>query len=191
MHIGKDGKYMPEMMFRYRELIYRPDFSDFDKEDCTEWMPNGTYNYNVSRMIQDLACHEEKAEDGKKYLNKVVKTSVAGERSLKNLDISKSDWKLFRVKLADWQEKYMERLVKEYATALTDETRLASDKFWKLEKRIKKDRQHPGVIMEMRKSDAIWDIMRLIRLKVITYEDLSDFSDELQQEVKRLLGMSW
>lgn len=85
----------------------------------------------------------------------------------------------------------MERLVKEYVTALTDETRLASDKFWELETRIKKDRQHPGVIMEMRKSHAIWDIMSLIRLKVITYDDLSDFSDELRQEVKRLLGMSW
>ena len=36
----------------------------------------------------------------------------------------------------------------------------------------------------------IWDIVRLIRLKVITYDDLSDFSDELQNEVKRILEMS-
>ena len=36
----------------------------------------------------------------------------------------------------------------------------------------------------------IWDIVRLIRLKVITYNDLSDFSDELQLEVKRILEMS-
>ena len=40
------------------------------------------------------------------------------------------------------------------------------------------------------KSEAIWDIVRLIRLKVITYDDLSDFSDELQNEVKRILEMS-
>ena len=33
-------------------------------------------------------------------------------------------------------------------------------------------------------------IVRLIRLKVITYNDLSDFSDELQNEVKRILEMS-
>ena len=33
--------------------------------------------------------------------------------------------------------------------------------------------------MEMSKSEAIWDIVRPIRLKVITYDDLSDFSDEL------------
>ena len=30
------------------------------------------------------------------------------------MDISKKDWKLFREKLSDWQENYMEGLVKEY-----------------------------------------------------------------------------
>lgn len=44
--------------------------------------------------------------------------------------------------------------------------------------------------MELKKSEVIWDIVRLIRLKVITYNDLSDFSDELQNEVKRMLEMS-
>ena len=39
-------------------------------------------------------------------------------------------------------------------------------------------------VMELKKSEVIWDIVRLIRLKVITYNDLSDFSDELQNEVK-------
>jgi hypothetical protein len=55
---------------------------------------------------------------------------------------------------------------------------------------MKEDKRHPGVIMEMSKSEAIWDIVHLIRLKVITYDDLSDFSDELQNEVKRILEMS-
>ena len=44
--------------------------------------------------------------------------------------------------------------------------------------------------MELKKSEVIWDIVRLIRLKVITYDDLSDFSNELQQEVKRILEMN-
>ena len=66
----------------------------------------------------------------------------------------------------------------------------ASEKFWELEKRIKEDKRHLGVIMEMSKSEVIWDIVRLIRLKVIAYGDLSDFSDELQLEVKRILEMS-
>ena len=37
------------------------------------------------------------------------------------------------------------------------------------------------------KSEAIWDIVRLMRLKVITYDDLSKFSVELQQKVKRII----
>ena len=84
----------------------------------------------------------------------------------------------------------MEGLVKEYANFLNDDKKPASEKFWKLEKRIKEDKRHPRVIMEMSKSEMIWDIVRLVRLKVITYDDLSDFSDELQNEVKRILEMS-
>ena len=108
----------------------------------------------------------------------------------KIMDISQMDWKLFREKLSDWQENYMEGLVKEYANFLNDDKKPASEKFWELEKRIKEDKRHPGVIMELSKSEVIWDIVRLIRLKVITYNDLSDFSDELQNEVKRILEMS-
>ena len=106
------------------------------------------------------------------------------------MDISKKDWKLFRERLSGWQEKYMEGLVKEYANFLNDDKKPASAKFWKLEKRIKEDKSHPGVNMEMSKSEVIWDIVRLIRLKVITYYDLSEFSDKLQQEVKRILEMN-
>ena len=103
------------------------------------------------------------------------------------MNISKKDWKLFRERLSDWQENYMEGLVKEYVNFLNDDKKPASDKFWELEKRITEDKRHPGVIMEMSKSEVIWDIVRLIRLKVITYDDLSDFSDELQMEVKEYL----
>ena len=108
----------------------------------------------------------------------------------KIMDISKKDWKLFRERLSGWQENYMEGLVKEYANFLNDDKKPASEKFWELEKQIKEDKRHPGVIMEVNKSEVIWDIVRLIRLKVITYDDLSDFSDELQMEVKRILEMS-
>ena len=44
--------------------------------------------------------------------------------------------------------------------------------------------------MELKKSEVIWDIVRLIRLKVTTYDDLSDFRDDLQNEVQRILEMS-
>ena len=62
------------------------------------------------------------------------------------MQISERDWKIFRKKIPNWQECYMERLVAEYIALLqTDKSAYA--KFWELEKRIKQDKKSPGVIM--------------------------------------------
>lgn len=52
--------------------------------------------------------------------------------------ISKKDWKLYREKLPQWQERYMEGLIQEYIDFLSDEDIQASTKFWELRERIKK-----------------------------------------------------
>ena len=49
----------------------------------------------------------------------------------------------------------MESLVKEYANFLNDDKKPASERFWELEKRIKEDKRHPGVVMELKKSEVI------------------------------------
>ena len=82
----------------------------------------------------------------------------------------------------------MSHLNNEYLALLSADEKMASEKFWELEKRIKNDRRHPGVIIEMSKSSAIFDIVHFIKLDVITYDDLCDFSADLQQVVKVLLG---
>ena len=101
--------------------------------------------------------------------------------------VSKSDWKLFREKLPVWQENYMERLIKEYIILLSAPGN-ASDHFWDLEKRIKEDRRHPGVQLAIEKSETVWNIADLIRMKVITLDDLSGFSEELINEVRLMVA---
>ena len=59
--------------------------------------------------------------------------------------VIEKDWKLFRELLPEWQEAYMERLVKKYIELLSSD-RQASDKFWKLDKRIKQDKRRTGVL---------------------------------------------
>ena len=103
------------------------------------------------------------------------------------VEISKSDWKLFREKVPQWQENYMEQLTKEYIKLLSSPGN-ASDHFWELEKRIKIDKKHPGVLIEMRKSNAIWDIAMYVRDEVITMDDLSEFSEDLVDAVKLILS---
>ena len=102
------------------------------------------------------------------------------------MEIKKSDWKLFRERIGDWQEEYMEKLCKEYVSLLeSDEP--ASSRFWEMEKRIKEDKRNPGVRLRLVKSDIDIDLMRLIRLGVISKEDLEGFSDELVERVTVLV----
>ena len=49
------------------------------------------------------------------------------------MDVRKQDWKLFREKLPDWQEKYIERVLNSYIKLLANPDELASEKFWKLD----------------------------------------------------------
>lgn len=47
------------------------------------------------------------------------------------------DWKLFRSKIAGWQEAYMDRLNKEYINLLNEHAN-PSDKFWRFGRANKK-----------------------------------------------------
>ena len=102
---------------------------------------------------------------------------------------TEKDWRLFRAKIADWQEAYMERLNQEYVELLTSPGN-ASDKFWKLEKRIKRDKKDAGVCVEMSRSTMVFNIAELLREGAINMNDLADFSEELQEWV-RMICRRW
>ena len=98
--------------------------------------------------------------------------------------ITEKDWKLFRKMLPDWQERYMENLINDYEAILADDAD-ASDKFRKLEKRIRKDKKKSGVcIAEMSRSQMFANIMVLLDEKVITLDDLEGFSDTLRERLE-------
>ena len=102
---------------------------------------------------------------------------------MRDIDVVKeSDWKLFRKKLPDWQEAYMERLNKEYIELLNGEGD-ASHKFWALEKRLQEDKTHIGVISHMTRSAMEKNLIALLYEGAITLDDLNDFSDELRERI--------
>lgn len=98
--------------------------------------------------------------------------------------VTTSDWKLFRQRLPDWQEQFMGKLIKEYSELMDDSSVSPSDKFWRLESRLKEDKQLTGVKCRMIKSDVIWNLISLYREGAITFEDLDGFSEKLIDRVK-------
>lgn len=106
---------------------------------------------------------------------------------MREREFTEKDWKLFRSKIADWQEAYMDRLNKEYIELLSENGN-PSDKFWGLEKRIKKDKIKTGVRAEMSRSNLIYNIISLMNEGAICFEDLEEFSDQLKETVSIFIG---
>lgn len=90
-------------------------------------------------------------------------------------------------KVPTWQENYMKRLNEEYMQILMQDE-LDSTKFWQLEKRIHQDKRKPGVLIDMRRSMMIQNILGLLNDEIITINDLDDFSDELKETINRWLN---
>ena len=69
--------------------------------------------------------------------------------------------------------------IKEYTRLLSDETKLASARFWQLDKMIKEDRKKSGVIVEFSPSHMFLILLNLLLEGAITESDLEGFSEEL------------
>ena len=94
--------------------------------------------------------------------------------------VKESDWKLFRKLLPEWQERYMGKLLGEYLTMIADHGR-ASDKFWRLQKRLQEDVRKVGVCAEMKRSVMDMNLRSLLCEGAISTDDLDGFSEELRQ----------
>ena len=100
---------------------------------------------------------------------------------------SEKDWKIFRSKIAGWQEAYMDKPNKEYIGILSGDGN-PSEKFWALEKRIKKDKKDCGVQCEMSRSIQFYIMLSLLNEGAITMEDLEDFSDDLKEIIQHMVN---
>ena len=101
---------------------------------------------------------------------------------------SEKDWKIFRSKIAGWQEAYMDKLNKEYIEILSGDGK-PSDKFRALEKRIKADKKDCGVQCEMSRSNQFYIMRSLLNEGAISMEDLEDFSDDLKEIMQHFAGL--
>lgn len=100
--------------------------------------------------------------------------------------VKEADWEKFRKKIDFWQENYLRRLNKEYIDILKQD-KSASEIFWTLEEKIKKDKKSVEVMVIMRRSIMLDDILELIRDNVIEFKDIDEFSDDLKDTVRKIL----
>mgnify|MGYP006927618455 CR=1 FL=1 len=102
--------------------------------------------------------------------------------------VAESDWKLFKKMLPQWQERFMERLIDQYIEILNGSGE-ASDRFWALEKRIKRDKLCSGVIVnDLRRSTMRYEIANLLSDNAITLDDLDGFPEDVKSYGQHWIG---
>lgn len=106
---------------------------------------------------------------------------------MQRIEINESDWKVYRSRIGDWQEAFMEKLLNEYMTIINDE-KLPSERYWELHDKIKEDSTKTGVIARNARSSMIHNILNLLQEGAITGEDLEGFSDDLIERIQFLQG---
>ena len=99
--------------------------------------------------------------------------------------VKESDWKLFQKLLPQWQAQAMGRLCHEYQEILSDDSKPASERFRKLDGRIRKDRRMACVECTLSRSTMNNVLHELLAEGAITLEGLDGMSEELQERMKR------
>ncbi len=103
--------------------------------------------------------------------------------------LNDDDWYLYRKLLPLWQERYIKKLNDEYIEILNGPYS-ASDKFWALKKRIDKDSLSEGVFVDASRSMMHNTIMNMLLKKIITPDDIKDFSEELRLTMEGIIKAS-
>ena len=96
---------------------------------------------------------------------------------------------MFRERIIGWQEAYIGRLNREYIELLSRDGS-ETEKFWELYRRICRDKRNTGVQAEMRNSEILANLCRLVNEGVIGYNDLDGFSEELREDVIRITSFN-
>ena len=97
-------------------------------------------------------------------------------------EFKEEDWQVFRKNVPVWQERFMTSLVDKYTEILMSDDR-GSDRFWKLKESIEEDSKKKGVVMEMKRSLMVDNLIYLLDEGAITADDLDVFTNELKDAV--------
>ena len=100
--------------------------------------------------------------------------------------VNEDDWKLFRTRFSGWVESYIQTKVIDRYIAFLSSPGNAVDKFYSLEKKVKKDSYQDCLNMRMSRSAMKNNILSLLIDGVITPSDLDGFSDELREVMTTL-----
>lgn len=97
-----------------------------------------------------------------------------------------SDWKVFRKRVPHWRERYLETKNKEIVGILADGNKTPTEQFWEAKKRMDTEARFLVELLDGHsRSKMQWYLILMYGHRFIADGDLDEFSDELQERIRR------
>lgn len=96
-----------------------------------------------------------------------------------------SDWKVYRKRVPDWRERYLDRKNQEIVELLTDREGTPTERFWKTLKKMKEEKHTLVECFDPHsRSRMLISLFLMHRHGIIDDADLNEFSTELQEWIR-------
>jgi uncharacterized protein YjgD (DUF1641 family) len=108
-----------------------------------------------------------------------------------SLEIAESDWKVFRKLHAVALERFFERAVSEIERLVSDQGKTSRERYWDAVEFIKSNRKELARLFDdMRRSTALIQLASIYSQKLLTAEEMSQFSPKAREMVQAYLGIA-
>lgn len=100
--------------------------------------------------------------------------------------MTESDWKKYSKRVTEWRDRYLDRRNRDLVEVLQDPGKNPTERFWETREAMEAEVQTLRDCFEKHsRSRMKLSLLRMLRHGMIEMDDLSNFSDECQQELRR------
>lgn len=98
--------------------------------------------------------------------------------------MKESDWKIFRKRVPEWRERYLQKKNKVIVGILTDQNKTATEQFWDTKGKIDKEaRILVDCLDGHSRSKMDWYLVLMYHHGLISNDDLKELSEELREHI--------
>ena len=105
------------------------------------------------------------------------------------MDVSTSDWKVFRRRVPEWRERYLRLRNEEVVGLLRDEALTPTERFWQAKERMAEEARVLQACLDGHsKRKVAWYLSLMYGHEMIGEDDLDEFSEGLRASVRLAQG---
>jgi len=105
-------------------------------------------------------------------------------------EIKESDWKIFKELLGIAQERFCQRALSDIVGIIETTTNTSYERFCEIYELLRdRNKEIVQSLSELRRSTAIYQLLAMKRLELVTEKEFARFSEETQNRINALLEL--